>query len=318
MSTNLVNTATKAHVLSVSLEDTVFLIGSGPSLKKVDMSLLKNLNTIGMNRQYISYEKWGFYPKHYFCIDGRLVDAITSRDSNYMEFSETIYPYMIENPECTTETYCFNLNCGLYHGRDYNTIKQFFKDSKCHPYQLWIQDETTLYATNKDGVAIVAKDIPLIGNCGAFASLVSFIYGYKRVVLLGIDAHYAPREQSVKEGEDLSHYDPNYFDVSKFEEQKHQGPSTETSGLLHWKQMSLVGKRVRQREPRNGWDLLFSPTQPARPSTAPDMIFGLQGWGNTPLDIVSCSPDSLINMGEEESQGCFPYIDLQEYLSLHE
>lgn len=37
-----------------------FVVGNGPSLNDIDMSLLKNEITMGSNRCYLGYEKWGF------------------------------------------------------------------------------------------------------------------------------------------------------------------------------------------------------------------------------------------------------------------
>ena len=47
----------KSEINEISMEDTIFLIGSGPSLNKIDMSLLKDVNTMSLNRQYIAYEE---------------------------------------------------------------------------------------------------------------------------------------------------------------------------------------------------------------------------------------------------------------------
>lgn len=37
-----------------------FVVGNGPSLNKIDMSLLKNEITFGSNRVFLGFEKWGF------------------------------------------------------------------------------------------------------------------------------------------------------------------------------------------------------------------------------------------------------------------
>ena len=63
---------TEKTLKKIPIEKTAFIIGSGPSLNKVDIKSLSGLNTFGMNRQYISYKDWGFYPKYYTCVDRRL------------------------------------------------------------------------------------------------------------------------------------------------------------------------------------------------------------------------------------------------------
>lgn len=46
-----------------------FIIANGPSLKKIDFSLLKNEYTIGMNRIYMMKDQNGFSPTYLACID---------------------------------------------------------------------------------------------------------------------------------------------------------------------------------------------------------------------------------------------------------
>ena len=46
-----------------------FLIANGPSLKKIDFSLLKDEFTIGLNRIYIMQNENGFVPNYLCCID---------------------------------------------------------------------------------------------------------------------------------------------------------------------------------------------------------------------------------------------------------
>jgi hypothetical protein len=46
-----------------------FIVANGPSLKNIDMSLLKNEYTIGMNRIYLMESVNGFSPTYLFCVD---------------------------------------------------------------------------------------------------------------------------------------------------------------------------------------------------------------------------------------------------------
>ena len=47
------------------------IIANGPSLKEINLDLLKNIPTIGMNRIYMLYDKFEFRPT-YYCIEDRL------------------------------------------------------------------------------------------------------------------------------------------------------------------------------------------------------------------------------------------------------
>lgn len=50
-------------------EERCFIIANGPSLKKIDFSLLKDEFTFGMNRIYLMEQVNGFKPKYLACID---------------------------------------------------------------------------------------------------------------------------------------------------------------------------------------------------------------------------------------------------------
>ena len=51
-----------------------FLIGSGPSLNRVDVRRLADRWTIAFNRSYIAWDQWGFEPTYYAALDSRTID----------------------------------------------------------------------------------------------------------------------------------------------------------------------------------------------------------------------------------------------------
>jgi len=210
--------------------DTIFIIGSGPSLNKIDMSLLKNQDTFSMNRQYIAYGDWGFYPTYYAMIDRRLIATI---------FEKEVIPQFIKKEECKIKKY-FIVSHTL---QDYNDGKDIATESL-------IKDDKVIYIgpfssyTPRDlremsefGQSL-GDDRPIIhshcyGNCGIFATALACLMGYKKVVLLGMDLKYANRDASIAAGQDLSHFHPKYFDVTEFTENEthgtHKGSSRERS-----------------------------------------------------------------------------------------
>jgi hypothetical protein len=46
-----------------------FVVGNGPSLNQIDMSLLKDEITFGSNRCYLGFEKWGIDFNYWACVD---------------------------------------------------------------------------------------------------------------------------------------------------------------------------------------------------------------------------------------------------------
>ena len=49
--------------------DRVTVVGNGPSLKKVNLELLRGVCWVSFNRAYIMYKELNLYPSYYFCID---------------------------------------------------------------------------------------------------------------------------------------------------------------------------------------------------------------------------------------------------------
>ena len=74
------------------MNKTAFIIGNGPSLNEIDISLLADQDTMSFNRAYIAYEEWGFDPTYYLTIDGNTMLSVIDdvhelvRSSNIKKF----------------------------------------------------------------------------------------------------------------------------------------------------------------------------------------------------------------------------------------
>ena len=232
----------------ITLDETAFIIGSGPSLNKIDMSLIKDLDTFGMNRQYIAFEDWGFEPKYYCIIDRRLVKEI---------FETDVVQKLANNPKCTIEKFFVSHNTINYENENCENEKivdipaytQFFHGPEVIN-QLRMDKVTKLHSSP------VLEDKPSInpdtyGNCGMFATNLAYMLGYKRAVLLGIDARYGRRKESIESGQDLEHFHPKYFDPKTFIEGKTHGPSEADGGLDEWKKFLIWMSETTEK---NGFD----------------------------------------------------------------
>lgn len=235
----------------ITLDETAFIIGSGPSLNKIDMSLIKDLDTFGMNRQYIAFEDWGFEPKYYCIIDRLLVREI---------FKTDVVNKFAKNPECTIEKFFISNNYTNNENKKIIDIpantEHFHGGEICK--KIGIDKITKLHLTTK----VDAKPSMWFfsyGNCGMFATNLAYMLGYKRAVLLGMDCRYGRRNESIAKGEDLEHFHPNYFDPKTFSEGKTHGPSDPDGGLLHWhKFIKWMGVTTR----RNGIDFEIISSSP--------------------------------------------------------
>lgn len=67
-----------------------FVIGNGPSLNKIDMTLLKNEITFGANRCYLGFPQWGFHFKYWAIQDELHIKQC------YQEYNENLPPEMIK------------------------------------------------------------------------------------------------------------------------------------------------------------------------------------------------------------------------------
>jgi len=230
----------------IANKDTVFIIGSGKSLNKIDMSKLAGQNTISMNRQYIAYDDWGFTPTYYLIIDSKLIKTIHKDIESIIKERDIKKLFIMKhlgNP--------YKMSGWVDKMRSENGEK-IVRISDC--------GSGSLLKTTKDtSHELDGKRVSFCGNAGACAVDVARSLGYKRVVLLGVDAKYVSRSASVASNEDLSHFRPDYFDIKTFKEGVNQGKDTYHAGTHYWK--------------------LFSEQQKSIPD----------------FEIISSSPDSPIN-----------------------
>jgi hypothetical protein len=308
----------------ISLDETMFIIGSGPCLNKIDIKKLKGLNTISLNRQYIAYEDWGFWPKYHLCIDAKLIRKIYVAD---------VLPLM-NNQECEIEMF-FILSTGA-------SLPEFIEDEPklimVYPSQdaEWKPEVITKFEACYINRELAVKRHPAAtcfdfdfnhlkrgsnlhfhGLSGAFATGLSHALGYKRVVLLGIDAKYDARRISVSAGKDLNHFHPDYFDVKEFIHGEHFG-----SAKGYYAPWTVIANKNRlSHGPAASSDhdqRAHDGAHSARESDEPDdehrcndelcgVIYGPHLCSDTTFEVISCSPGSIINE-------IFEYIDLEELL----
>jgi len=207
-------------------KDTVFIIGSGNSLNKVDMSKLANHNTISMNRQYIAYDDWGFIPTYYLIIDAQLINTIHKDVEKLIKEESDIKKFFImHHPQNQMAAWI-----------DIMKKEKGDKIVKIHT------GGSERFVTS--GPDLDNKRMGFDGNAGACSVEVARSLGYKKVVLLGIDAKYTDRKESVKANKDLSHFRSDYFDVNTFKQGVHQGPDGVNSGTKYWKLFSEQQKSM--------------------------------------------------------------------------
>lgn len=167
----------------------VILIGSGPSLAKVDIGALKNYPTIAFNRSYIAYDDWGFAPTYYACID-----HIALRD-NLPEIQAL--------------------------AQDSRIDKLFIRDSARDLGLRPTPRISFLTLTNEFKFSTNLQELGMFNNVAATSIQVLASLGYRRILMLGIDAsfqHHATAEVVDKAyhlratgDDDPNHFRPDYY-----------------------------------------------------------------------------------------------------------
>jgi hypothetical protein len=157
----------------------VVLVCNGPSLNDMDLSFLRNEITIGLNKIYLGFAKFRFYPKYYVAVNQKVlqqsVDEIKAITS--VKFLSARCPGLFTNNALThiidtskpPSSFCENIAFGLEEGY------------------------TVTYA----------------------ALQILYYLGFKEVIIIGMDHRFdyagKPNESKFLTGQDDNHFCSTYF-----------------------------------------------------------------------------------------------------------
>lgn len=159
--------------------ERLVLIANGPSLKDMDLSVLKNQYTMCMNRFYIYFDKIDFIPNFLVCVE----------DTVLTQFSEDFNN--------------LNMDYKFVNWRQHNNITNahYLKES---------------YALNPFFQTDLTKPTHF-GGTVTFACLqLAYFLGFEEVVIIGMDHSFKEKGRAStveirNYDKDESHFDPNYF-----------------------------------------------------------------------------------------------------------
>lgn len=160
-------------------ENTIFILGNGPSLADVmcnpeKLNILKQYHTFGFNAAYRKFDELNFYPTYFGCCDPKLIKT------HLENFKKLIYNSPIKkhfflnhiqrdpNPPFTKE----DIEQGTY--QKINFVMENFDATN---YLEHVQNSTFDNFYN-------------VPSTGANAVNMSIIMGYKNIILLGCDCNY--------------------------------------------------------------------------------------------------------------------------------
>ncbi len=211
--------------------DTIYIIGNGPSLNKIDLSKLKGKDTISFNRAYIAYDDWGFYPKYFMTADPVVLQNIKEKVKELIETSPI-------------EKFFLPAWSGEYFGNNEKICYLNFRGSWFLKRRIWGKEFNRL---------------SIIANVGATSIPILKILGYKNYVILGTDCNYIEKDiknvnieynPDDRTGRQIVYKssgdsDPNHFRSDYF------GAGTEYSKPQqqnHYKGWEFIAKRMKREK----------------------------------------------------------------------
>jgi hypothetical protein len=166
-----------------------FIIGNGPSLNKIDITLLKDEVTFGVNSIFLLYDKMGFEPTYYLVEDNLVMEDRHEDIDKYVvkstKFFPKVYSRFIKNRKNTHFVDFFTVF-------DYRGFPHFSKDPMVYCWHG--------------------------GTVSYFCMQIAFYFGFSEVYLVGFDHNYTIPSSAQIEGycitsteDDVNHFSPDYF-----------------------------------------------------------------------------------------------------------
>lgn len=214
---------------------TAYVIGTGPSLKKIDVSKLKDEHTITFNRAYIAFEEWGFDPTYYLSIDPVDIHSIHKDINNLIENSE-IKKFFLSEVVKSNPIYKDEFDIDLKEKENVH-----FLISPPHGMCCFLPFSHFVDAKRKNLIFT-----PLAPNAGWCGLKMLYQLGYEEVALLGCDARYKTDEESQKDVMwfddgcvSTADTDANHFREDYFGKDQKFGLPNEAQQIAHWREAAL-------------------------------------------------------------------------------
>lgn len=155
------------------------IVANGPSLNRMDISFLKDEVTIGLNKIFLGFKKFNFYPRYYIAINDKVISQSVEqiRQLNCVKFISKRNGSLIPEDALT------------YHIDTNTPPARFSSDISFGVHEGW----TVTYA----------------------ALQIAYYLGFREVAIIGMDHRYEyigmPNEEQQQNGPDSNHFTPEYF-----------------------------------------------------------------------------------------------------------
>lgn len=197
------------------MKDRAFILGTGPSLNKIDVTKLSNEVTITFNRAYVAFEDWGFDPTYYLAIDGNDIRSLYKDINKLMRESDVEKFFLIQLTD--------NQKHEPRHFQDFEFKSNEEIYEKSEKLRLIQSIGSRVLPVLDDTVEIdnVIKTT-IVPNAGFLGLKMLYHEGYRKIYLCGMDARYSNDDTyrdvevdggsyKAKEDNDKNHFRPDYF-----------------------------------------------------------------------------------------------------------
>lgn len=160
--------------------ESCFIIGNGPSLNKMDLSILKDHNTIGLNKIYLIFDKVKLNLNYHVAVNPLVIQQ------SAREFEALSCPSFL----------CLRASS--------NVVK-----SASNIYKICTAGEPFTFEGDASKVLCQGYTVTYV------AMQIAFFMGFRKVFLIGVDHSFVaegePNERQKMSGTDPNHFSPDYF-----------------------------------------------------------------------------------------------------------
>lgn len=193
------------------LNQRVVIVANGPSLNLMDLSFLKSEIVIGLNKIFLGFRKFNFYPRYYVAVNEKVIRQSANEivKLTSVKFLSNRCPDLLKEDALT---YIINTT---------QPPAPF-----CHDITLGVRE----------------------GGTVTYAALqIAFYLGFQEVIIVGMDHRYNysgnPNQTSILQGPDPNHFSEEYFGFGKQWDNPDLIKSEKFYGLARF-EYERFGKRI--------------------------------------------------------------------------
>ncbi|WP_040661644.1 6-hydroxymethylpterin diphosphokinase MptE-like protein [Nitrococcus mobilis] len=193
------------------LGERCVVVANGPSLNSMDLSFLRREIAVGLNKIFLGFLRFGFYPRYYVAVNKKVLRQAESqiRALNCVKFISDRGSSFLPESALT------------YHINTTEPPRRFSRD--------------------------LAQGAHEGGTVTHVALQVAYYLGFKEVVLIGLDHRFeytgAPNEARRLDGPDRNHFTPDYFGHGQTWDNPDLAQSEESYTIAR-QEYERVGRRI--------------------------------------------------------------------------